>query len=147
MSRKSARYPPPKSRTPWIITALAAATLVVVLATGQAGSRRHVHPEPRPNGVDLALAVMPASFFAGDARQYRDYTIAREIPGVLDGVYCYCFCLESMGHRSLLQCFQSQHAAGCDVCLAQAELADQMQREGRNLLEIQAAMDVRLGRT
>jgi hypothetical protein len=41
----------------------------------------------------------------------RAYTIAREIPQVLDGLYCYCRCRENFGHKNLLTCFTSTHAS------------------------------------
>lgn len=42
------------------------------------------------------------------------YEVAREIPWVLDSIYCYCFCEEnpSFRHKSLLSCYVDNHAAG-----------------------------------
>jgi hypothetical protein len=39
--------------------------------------------------------------------------VAREIPWVLDSIYCYCFCEESPAfrHKSLLSCYTDDHAA------------------------------------
>ena len=39
------------------------------------------------------------------------YRIAREIPGVLAQQPCYCYCGESFRHRSLLDCFATDHGA------------------------------------
>ncbi len=130
-----------RNRAPWIVAGVAALALVVVLASGRS-RRGHVHPEPRPDAASLGLTILP-SFFANSQDVQQVYQIAQQIPATLDGIYCYCYCLENMGHRSLFQCFQSQHAAGCDVCLAQAVLAYQMQREGRTLAEIRTAMDLK----
>jgi hypothetical protein len=47
--------------------------------------------------------------FVGRARV--THQIAREIPDVLDQLYCYCGCDKSVGHRSLLSCFTDGHAA------------------------------------
>jgi hypothetical protein len=39
--------------------------------------------------------------------------IAREIPEILDQLYCYCYCEcdKHLGHHSLLSCFVDSHAA------------------------------------
>lgn len=41
------------------------------------------------------------------------YRAAKEIPWVLDSIYCYCFCKESpvFKHKSLLTCYVDDHAA------------------------------------
>ena len=39
------------------------------------------------------------------------YEVAREIPEVLDGLYCYCHCQENLGHKNLLSCFVDTHAS------------------------------------
>jgi hypothetical protein len=43
----------------------------------------------------------------------KAYMVAREIPWVLDSIYCYCFCEESPAfrHKSLLSCYTDDHAA------------------------------------
>ena len=41
----------------------------------------------------------------------RAYAIAHEIPEVLVQQPCYCYC-ETVGHRSLLDCWASDHGAG-----------------------------------
>lgn len=41
------------------------------------------------------------------------YKVAKEIPWVLDSIYCYCYCKESpvFKHKSLLSCYVDDHAA------------------------------------
>ncbi len=41
------------------------------------------------------------------------YRVAKEIPWVLDSIYCYCYCKESpvFRHKSLLSCYVEDHAA------------------------------------
>ena len=39
------------------------------------------------------------------------HRVAREIPDVLDQLYCYCGCDKHQGHKSLLSCFTDGHAA------------------------------------
>lgn len=52
--------------------------------------------------------LSPALFVGKVARAYR---VAREIPEVLDQLYCYCRCKENVGHLSLLSCFVDRHAS------------------------------------
>ena len=47
--------------------------------------------------------------FSGSVRMA--YEIAREIPQVLDRLYCYCRCRENFGHKNLLSCFVDTHAS------------------------------------
>ena len=39
------------------------------------------------------------------------YEVAREIPEVLDELYCYCRCQENLGHKNLLSCYVDTHAS------------------------------------
>lgn len=39
------------------------------------------------------------------------YQIAKDIPWILDSIYCYCDCEESVGHKSLLSCYVDSHAS------------------------------------
>ena len=41
----------------------------------------------------------------------KAYQIARDIPEVLDGLYCYCRCRENNGHKNLLSCYVGLHAS------------------------------------
>ena len=43
----------------------------------------------------------------------KAYQVAKEIPWVLDSIYCFCFCKESPAfrHKSLLSCYVDLHAA------------------------------------
>jgi hypothetical protein len=52
--------------------------------------------------------LSPAMF---SGRVKRAYEIAREIPQVLDGLYCYCRCRENFAHENLLSCYVDRHAA------------------------------------
>lgn len=68
-----------------------------------------------------ASHVVPAVQFA-DARVQRGYALAAQLPETLNHLYCWCGCIER-GMRSNLECFESKHAAECDICLAGAEVA------------------------
>lgn len=72
-------------------------------------SEAPVHVDP--NAPILAAANFPAASIAADA-----YAKAAEVPDRLDHLYCYCHCHQHLGHASLKTCFQTDHAAECQVC-------------------------------
>lgn len=57
--------------------------------------------EPRPT-------LDPARFVGKAALTHQ---VARNIPDVLDQLYCYCECDKTVGHKSLLSCYTDGHAA------------------------------------
>ncbi len=117
----------------------AAASLVAaVVGLGACGGMAR-HPTPRENIT--GAKVLAASTFGEDLRLVRAYTAAREMPEVFDGLMCYCQCEKNFGHRSLLTCYESEHAAACDICLTEATMAAEMHRKGSSLDEIRRAID------
>lgn len=55
--------------------------------------------------------LLPASYFRDYPLVARAYKIAGEIPAVIAQQPCYCHC-HKVGHRSLLDCYASDHGAG-----------------------------------
>ena len=129
-----------KTKLPWVVAGLAVAAIAVVLVATRGGGAGH-HPTPRP-GVTGAR-VLAAATFGDDQRLVRAYEAARAMPEVFDGLYCYCHCKEDMGHVSLLTCYESEHAASCDICLGEAAIAAQMHAAGATLEDIRRAIDAR----
>lgn len=119
------------------------AALGAAVLTGSKPEYRHPHPRP---GVTSA-AVLPDFMLAltGFTQAKPAYAIARSIPAVLDGLHCYCNCSMTMGHRSLLACFEDQHGAGCEICQLQAETAAEGSARGQSLQDIRAAIDAAYG--
>lgn len=102
-----------------------------------------------PNGRSDASAVLDSARF-DDARVREAYAIAQRVPATLNQLYCWCGCVGNpmMGnHRSALECFESTHAANCDVCLVNAEVAWELAQQGiTDAARIQATIDERYGR-
>jgi hypothetical protein len=67
------------------------------IASPSAAARRETRPTLDP------------ARFVGKAR--LAHQVAREIPDVLDRLYCYCECDKHLGHKSLLSCYTDGHAA------------------------------------
>jgi hypothetical protein len=63
----------------------------------------------------------------------------------MDGLYCHCNCSRTFGHRSLLTCFESDHAAYCDICMGEAMTAARLAQKGGSLEEIRAAIERQFG--
>jgi hypothetical protein len=89
--------------------------------------------DAKPFPQTLSAAYVPAGF----AR--HAYQVAEEIPGVLAQQPCFCEC-RSMGHKSLLFCYTSHHAAGCTICAQEAVLAEQMTNAGKTPSQIRNAI-------
>lgn len=93
-----------------------------------------------------ASHVIPASHFT-EARVRRGYELAAQLPETLNQLYCWCGCIER-GMRSNLECFESEHAAVCDVCLAGAEVAWELKERGiTDPAAAQRILDLRYGRS
>lgn len=130
----------------WIMGgSVVAGLLVVALVAGPRGGGMSHHPTPRIDAT--AEKVMPGARYASTPGVAEVYEYAAEIPGMLDGMYCYCECLRNFGHYSLLECFMNDHAAACDICMREAILAYQMTQQGQTLDEIRQAVDQQYRRT
>lgn len=74
-------------------------------------------PRPMPPFHESAEAAkpFPKLLLASSFRDYpivaRAYRIASQIPEVIAQQPCYCYC-DKFGHRSLLDCYTSEHGAG-----------------------------------
>ncbi len=120
-----------------VVAALAA--VLVVSRTGHAAR----HPDPRP-GITAEL-VLPPGMVPHTPESIEAYVAARTVPAVMDGLYCHCNCSRTFGHRSLLTCFQSDHAAYCGICMGEATTAARLVQTGGSLEEIRAAIDRQFG--
>lgn len=69
------------------------------------------------------------------------YVKARDVADRLDKMYCYCHCHENHGHRSLLTCYQTEHAEECGICQKEAEQAWQDAKDGLSVETTQRAAD------
>jgi hypothetical protein len=65
-------------------------------------------PAPAAGRREMRPTLDPARFVGKAARAHQ---VAREIPDVLDRLYCYCECDKHVGHKSLLSCYTDGHAA------------------------------------
>ena len=85
----------------------------------------------------------PASLSDDDASSRPAYAIAQKYPETLDKIHCYCGCEESpnLHHASLLTCFTSLHATGCEICRGEAEMAGKMKGESSSDDEVKKVVE------
>jgi len=95
-----------------------------------------VHYDRAGDAMPFPATLAPASFKQTEVREA--YQTAKEIPEVLAQQPCYCYC-QRKGHRSLLDCFNTDHAASCSICVREALLAAQMHRQQKSAEEIRRA--------
>ena len=96
-----------------------------------------VHYNRAGDAMPFPATLEPASFKGADVREA--YQTAKEMPQVLVQQPCYCYC-QRKGHRSLLDCFKTDHAASCNICVKEALLAGQMHRQQKSAEEIRRAI-------
>ena len=98
---------------------------------------------PVPPGGETRPTLSPAQFSGKIASAYK---AAKEIPHVLDKIYCYCDCELNFGHKSNLTCFVDNHASQCDICINEALDAYHYAQKGFTVEEIKIKIDKRYGK-
>ena len=76
--------------------------------------------------------------FEGETR--LAYEAAQKHPEILAQLHCYCGCEQHEGHKSLLDCFRTNHAAKCATCMGEAITAMQMYEGGSPVEQISDAL-------
>jgi hypothetical protein len=127
-----------------LVARLAAVALVpglVPSTSPSAGTRpqRFPHPDPRPDVT--GDKVLPRSELGEKQPVIDAFELARANPTTFDGIYCVCRCEKSLGHRSLLSCFESTQPIGCMGCREQAKFIGRQISDGKTLEEIRDAVD------
>jgi hypothetical protein len=89
------------------------------------------------DAMPFPITLEPGIFKRPDV--YQAYKVAKEIPGILAQQPCYCYC-QRKGHRGLLDCFKTDHAASCSICIKEALVAGEMRRQGKSSEEIRSAI-------
>jgi hypothetical protein len=67
----------------------------------------------------------------------QGYLAAMKRRDLLAQLPCHCGCMrKDGGHGSVLDCFRTDHAERCSICLRTAEYADRAAAEGRTVTEM-----------
>ena len=123
------------------IVILLAVGLTAFYMRGRVGSFRW-RPDPEyytsvQRAKPFPKTLPPVAF--SDPTVARAYEIATRIPEVLVQQPSYCAFVERH-HESLLECFRTNDAARCKVCLQEAYLADKLNRSGKSAAEIRTSI-------
>jgi ABC-type transport system substrate-binding protein len=86
------------------------------------------------SSIGTLLPTLPPERFIGPTQQA--YRVAQEIPATLAQLPCYCHCDMSMGHKSLHSCYEDMHASQCSVCVSEALMAYDLQKNGMSPAQI-----------
>lgn len=86
--------------------------LVFISVGAEAAQKQGALPKDESLRKGETRATLDPGQF-NDARVKEAYRVAKEIPWVLDSIYCFCMCKESPAfrHKSLLSCYVDSHAA------------------------------------
>ncbi len=117
-----------------------AAVLVIPAFYGQFAKKAPVpaYLSEAEANKSLPATQQPSKF--SDPQVVKAYKVAKEIPKVIAQQPCYCWCSRG-GHRSLHDCYVSDHAAHCGICMKEALLASKMTKQGKSAAEIRAAIE------
>jgi hypothetical protein len=130
-------------------SAAAVVSALVLLVTALAIADK-AKPDAKPSARAACPAcreknppIDPAKLSDDDAAARPAYAAAAKYPETIDKIHCYCGCEESpsLNHASLLTCFTSLHATGCEICRGEAELAGKMKSEGSGDDEIKKVVE------
>jgi Protein of unknown function with PCYCGC motif len=117
------RGPEPAAARPAVPAATPAPPSPTAPVASVATPNRVAKPPSGHSKAELAASVADPGAVSSEIRQVYEH--AKLVADRLDQMYCYCHCHENMGHRSLLTCFQGDHAAECGVCLREGYQAYQ----------------------
>ena len=84
--------------------------------------------------LDKLRGTLAPELFTGNVQ--LAYRAAKEIPQTLAQLPCYCHCDKSKGHQSLHSCFEDEHGENCGICIGEAVMAYNLQRQGLKTAQI-----------
>lgn len=106
---------------------------VVQRSEAPKAARIPAHYTIAPSLDELAPTLSP-ELFTGNQR--LAYQVAQRIPQTLAQLPCYCHCDMSAGHKSLHSCFVTEHGENCGICIGEALMASQLERQKVPIAEI-----------
>jgi hypothetical protein len=151
MANKKGKSKKNKNKRPLIIAAVVVVAVVGYFAIQSGGQQtagegsfqtaRGVSTVPVTASLIETRPVMAPNRFKGWVSEA--YRWAAEIPAVFDQLYCYCKCKENpkFKHKNLLTCFTDTHAAKCNICLKEGQMAWELTKRGIEPQQIRSEID------
>src|SRR5579863_3605664 len=123
-----------KSKSGTRLIVIAAAVVVVgTVVTGLYQMRASAQSADSSKSLTL-----DPNMFEGRTRQA--YLVAQQHPDLLAQMDCYCGCEQHEGHKNLLDCFRTNHGAGCATCVGEAVTAGKLADGGMPVQQIRDAL-------
>jgi hypothetical protein len=124
--------PAPQAETPQPVTSVPQKQTPV--ASSEAKSVNFKMPPFYANLENVTLPPIKDPSTVGPAAK-ASYVVAQNDPQLIAQLPCFCYC-ERFGHTSLHDCFVSDHAETCDICMKEALHANQLSKQGMSSVEI-----------
>ncbi len=114
------------------LAVLGVASVLLYMAARRPAFKHDASREPVPPFFSSVSAARPFPATLEPSRFQEPgvqnaYAFARKEPAILAQQPCYCGC-QRQGHRSLLDCFQSDHAAKCSICFVRQSTLENWKR-------------------
>jgi hypothetical protein len=141
---------------PRLLRILGQVALGLVLLGAGLGTWHVISPQTSPIDYFLLRETLPAvprsprlqtldpTLFTG--RVAEAFRMARERPGLLEHVACYCGCYLSAGHQNNLDCFTDRHPERCEICVGIALRAAELEKAGYLPPDIRRLIDRQFAR-
>lgn len=100
-------------------------------------------PDEKSDSKALAAKVYMPPKAIGHVKMA--YMAAKQIPEILQQLFCYCGCDQMDEHTSLFDCYKDVHSVDCNYCKGEAIMALKMNKNGCTIAEIQKAVDLNWG--
>lgn len=130
-----------KSRRNGIVLAGGAVVVLAVLYFGLGAWYGHSSSEGAAWGN---VTTLDPALYTGPA--HEAYRVARDHPGLLAQLHCYCGCDRVHGHTNLLDCFRDTHGGHCAICVGEAIDAERLYKAGTPVEQIRDALRQRYSR-
>lgn len=129
-----------------VVVVAIVAGIVGLYSMSKDGSKMEMPRDAPKNLPDYAYS---------SAASLKAYTVALQIPDVLEKIPCYCGCVSmehlQTSHKHLRDCFVfddgtfDDHASYCDTCVYEALDVDKWYTEGLPVKDIRARIDAKYG--
>jgi hypothetical protein len=119
---------------------LIAGIIVAVLVglTGVAVYQMRASAEAPAGAISSNGITLNPDLFLGETR--AAYLVAQQHPELLAQLDCYCGCEQHEGHKNLLDCFRTNHGAGCATCTGEAVTAGELYEHGTPVEQIREVL-------
>jgi len=129
-----------------ILVAVALALVLIPQASSQsAGATQTGNAEPVPAyHKELPEGPLPetlAPSLFDNVTVRNAYSVAAITKKILYQQPCYCHCDAHEGHGSLLDCFVSNHTAGCGVCMKEVFYTYEQKHNGKTPAQIREGIE------